>query len=59
LFPPLRCYKDFLSFLNITNILKISAVFELRVETYRTTADSVTFGLFSDSQVEGAGAVMY
>jgi len=57
--PPVRCNKDFWSFLNITSISKVSAVFELRVETYGATADSVTYGLFSDSQVEGVSAVMY
>lgn len=43
----------------MTNISKIIVVFELRLETYGATADSVTFGLFSDSQVEGLSAVMY
>jgi len=58
-FLPFRCNKDFLILRDMTNISKIIVVFELRLETYGATADSVTFGLFSDSQVEGLSAVMY
>lgn len=58
-YTPVRCNKDFWSFLNITNISKISAVCELRFKIYGEAADSVTFGQFSDSQVEGVSTVMY